>query len=99
MIGTTATHPVDSLDSRRTYWVLAVVAPTRGWMGMPTCHKGSRFLLDGVSFAPSRDTYASFETRAECLEWMMSHRAQIARGAPGATVRPVSLSRWLLGLD
>jgi hypothetical protein len=30
---------------------------------------------------------------------MMAHRAEIALHAPGAAVRPVSLSRWLLGLD
>jgi hypothetical protein len=92
-------HNVDMLDPRHTYWALAVVAPARGWAGMPACHKGSRFLLDGANFSPSRENYASFETRAECLEWMMAHRGQIARAAPGATVRPVDLSRWLLGLD
>ena len=89
----------DQLDSRRTYWVPAVVAPARGWAGMARCHRGSRFLLDGDRFAPSRDAYARFDSRADCLAWMMAHRAEIANGAPGATVRPVSLSRWLLGLD
>jgi hypothetical protein len=64
----------DELDSRRIYWVPAVVAPARG-------------------------NYARFNSRCACLEWMMAHRAEIALGAPGVTVRPVSLSRWLLGLD
>ena len=92
-------HPVDLLDSRRTYWVPAVVAPARGWAGMVGCHKGSRYLLDATSFGPSRADYASFDSRSACLEWIMAHRAEIANGAPGAVVRPVSLSRWLLGLD
>ena len=95
----TAAPPVELLDSRRTYWVPAVVAPARGWAGMAGCHKGSRYLLDALTFGPSRARYARFESRAECLEWMMVHRSEIALQAPGATVRPVSLSRWLLGLD
>ena len=94
-----AARPGELLDSRRTYWVPAVVAPGRGWAGMAGCHKGSRFLLDAASFGPSRDNYPSFATRGECLEWLMHHRAEIADAAPGATARPVSLSRWLLGLD
>ena len=89
----------DGLDPRRTYWVAAVVAPGRGWAGMSGCHKGSRFLLDTSSCAPTRDNFAAFASRGECLEWMMVHRAEIALGAPGAVVTPVNLSRWLLGLD
>lgn len=92
-------HQVDLLDSRQTYWVPAVVAPARDWAGIKGCHKGSRYLLDHARFSPSRANYATFETRGACLEWMMAHRAEIALGAPGVTVRPVSLSRWLLGLD
>jgi hypothetical protein len=95
----TAVPPVELLDSRRIYWVAAVVAPARGWAGMAGCHKGSRFLLDAGNFGPSRGNYASFDSRAACLEWMMAHRAEIALHAPGAAVRPVSVSRWLLGLD
>ena len=89
----------DGLDPRRTYWVAAVVAPGRGWAGMEGCHKGSRFLLDARSCSPTRDNFAAFASRGECLEWMMVHRAEIALGAPGAVVTPVNLSRWLLGLD
>ena len=89
----------DGLDPRRTYWVAAVVAPGRGWAGMSGCHMGSRFLLDASSCAPTRDNFAAFVSRGECLEWMMVHRAEIAAGAPGAVVTPVNLSRWLLGLD
>ena len=60
---------------------------------------GSRYLLDSVSCAPTWAQCATFDSRAECLEWMMANRAQIANAAPGTTVRPVDLSRWLLGLD
>ncbi len=94
-----AAKPVELLDSRQTYWVPAVVAPARGWAGLAGCHKGSRYLLDAVSFGPSRANYASFDSCSECLEWLMFHRAEIAIRAPGVKVRPVSLSRWLLGLD
>ena len=37
--------------------------------------------------------------RGECLEWMMARRLDISRAAPGAEVRPVSLARWMLGMD
>ena len=94
-----ARQATDGLDPRRTYWVAAVVAPGRGWAGMEGCHKGSRFLLDASSCAPTRDNFAAFASRGECLEWMMVHRAEIALEAPGAVVTPVNLSRWLLGLD
>ena len=95
----TAVPPVKFLNSRKVYWVAAVVAPARGWAGMAGCHRGSRYLLDTASFRPSRANYASFDSRADCLAWLMAHRTEIAMNAPGATIRPVSLSRWLLGLD
>ncbi len=66
---------------------------------MPNSHKGSRYLLGSDSFAPTRADYPTFATRCACLEWVMAHRAEIALRAPGAVVRPVDLSRWLLGLD
>jgi hypothetical protein len=56
-------------------------------------------LLDADSCGPTRSNFAAFDSRGDCLEWMMVHRAEIARGAPGAVVTPVDLSRWLLGLD
>jgi hypothetical protein len=94
-----ARHALDGLDPRRTYWVPAVVAPGRGWAGVAGCHKGSRYLLDADRCSPTRSNFVAFDSRGECLEWMMVHRAEIARGAPGAVVTPVDLSRWLLGLD
>lgn len=39
-----------------------------------------------------------FDNRAECLRWIMAHRAELARNAPGAAVVPVDLARWMLGL-
>ncbi len=77
----------------------AVVAPARGWAGMADSHKGSRYLLDPIHCAPTRADYAWFDSRMACLEWMMAHRTEIENGAPKAVVRPVELSRWLLGLD
>ena len=94
-----AARATDDLDPRRTWWVPAVVAPERGWASVPGSHKGSRYLLDAETCCPTRVNYPAFESRGECLEWVMHHRAQIAIGAPGAAVRPVDLSRWLLGLD
>ncbi|MCY7281339.1 MAG: hypothetical protein LH610_10675 [Sphingomonas bacterium] len=94
-----AARPTDLLDPRRTWWVPAVIAPGRGWAGVAGCHKGSRYLLDTATCGPTRANYPAFASRSECLEWVMHHRAEIAIGAPGAVVRPVDLSRWMLGLD
>lgn len=89
---------IDALDGSRTWWVPAVRAPSRDWAGAPGCRRGARFLIEEVSCRPARDDFPLFETRSACLEWIMSHRAELARNAPGATVAPVDLSRWLLGL-
>lgn len=90
---------VDTLDGARIWWVPAVTAPVRDWAGMPGCRRGARFLIDESSFQPTRDNYPLFESRADCLQWIMAHRATLVRTAPGASVTPVSLARWLLGLD
>lgn len=89
---------VETLDASKTWWVPAVTAPRRDWPGAPGCRRGARFLIDEGSCRPARDNYPCFESRAGCLEWIMAHRADLARGAPGAAVAPVSLARWLLGL-
>ena len=49
--------------------------------------------------APGRD-WAGMPgcRRGACLEWIMAHRNELVRTAPGATVAPVILARWLLGL-
>ncbi|WP_166038245.1 hypothetical protein [Sphingosinicella sp. YJ22] len=89
----------EALDSTHTWWAPAVRAPHRDWPGMPGCRSGARFLIDEHSRRPARDNYPVFETRTQCLEWIMAHRAELVRTAPGAAVMPVSLQRWLLGLE
>ena len=89
---------VDGLDATKTWWVPSVRAPQRDWAGAPGCRRGARFLIDEQSRRPARDNYPAFETRALCLEWIMAHRAELARTAPGAAVTPADLARWLLGL-
>jgi len=90
---------VEALDSTRIYWVPAVRAPVRDWPGAPGCRLGARFLIDELSYRPSRDNYPLFGSRSECLQWIMIHRLDLARTAPGAQVQAVPLDRWLLGLS
>lgn len=90
---------VDRLDSRRTYWVPAVVAPDRDWAAAPGCRRGARFIVERHSLRPCRDQFAAFGSRLSCLRWILRHRAQLNRALPGARVRAVALDRWLLGLD
>ena len=90
---------VETLDATIIWWVPSVTAPARDWAGAPGCRRGARFLIDEASFRPARDNYPCFDTRTACLEWIMAHRADLTRTAPGVTVAPVSLARWLLGLS
>lgn len=87
------------LDPTRTWWVAAVVSPARDWPGAPGCRRGARFVVDGCTFRPSRDSFEPFDSRAGCLSWIMRHRTELARALPGVSVRAVALDRWLLGLD
>lgn len=89
----------EQLDPRRIWWVPAVVAPRRDWAGMPGCHKGARYLIDAISFRPCRHNYAVFESRSDCLQWILLHRMELNRRAPDAPIAPADLARWLLGLD
>jgi hypothetical protein len=89
---------VDGLDPTRTHWVPAVVAPHRDWAGAPGCRRGARFVVDPETLCPGRGAFETFDSRAECLRWIMEHRAELARNAPGAAVVPVDLARWMLGL-
>lgn len=86
------------LDPTRPWWVAAVVAPERDWSGMPGCRRGARFLI-GDHLHPARDHYPVFGSRADCLRWIMAHRAQLNRNAPRAAIVPVDLARWMLGLS
>jgi hypothetical protein len=90
---------VDRLDSRRKYWVPAVVAPQRDWAGAPGCRAGARFLVDRHSLLASRDRFAAFDSQLSCLRWIMRHRSQLNRTLPSARIRAVALDRWLLGLE
>jgi hypothetical protein len=91
-------YEVEALDASKIWWVPNVRAPARDWAGAPGCRRGARFLIDERSCRPSRDDYACFASRGACLEWIMAHRAELARTAPGAAVAPVDLAKWLLGL-
>lgn len=92
-------HEVEGLDSSRTYWVPAVVAPNRDWAGAPGCRRGARFVVDPETMHASRDSFGPFDSRAGCLGWIMRHRSELNRTLPGAAVRAVMLDRWLLGLE
>ncbi len=89
---------VDSLDPRRPYWAAAVVAPSRDWIAAPGCRPHARFLVDEERMAPSRARFALFESRADYLAWLIANRRELSEHMPGATIRPVSLANWLLGL-
>ena len=58
-----------------------------------------RYLLSAATYSASTRDYPAFESRAACLQWIMRHRAEIARAAPGTPVRAVDLARWMLGLS
>lgn len=92
-------HEVDRLDATRAWWVPALVSPERDWPGVPGCRRGARYLVDRRTLRPSRDEFEPFDTRANCLEWILRHRIELQRALPGARIRAVRLDRWLLGLD
>lgn len=87
-----------NLDPTRCHWVPAVVAPQRDWTGMPGCRRGARFLIHGRDLRPARSDYPVFDSRSECLRWIMENRVQLNRNAPDAPIVPVDLARWMLGL-
>ena len=89
---------VDRLDPRLPHWAVAVEAPKRDWAAVPGCRAHARFLVEGLKMAPSTVEFEHFDSRAECLEWIMAHRRELSDHMPGATVRPVLLAKWLLGL-
>ena len=87
------------LDPRRTWWVPAVVAPGRGWAGVPGSHKGSRYLARRDDVLPDARQLSGVRKPRRVPRMGDAASRRIALGAPGAVVRPVDLSRWLLGLD
>src|SRR3546814_6763978 len=78
-------------DTTRTYGVPAVVSPQREWAGAPGCRRGARFMVDRETLCASRDAFSPFGSKLSCLHWIMSHRAELNRTLPGATVRAVPL--------
>ena len=91
-------NQVDGLDPCRPHWAAAVEAPSRDWIAARGCRAHARFLVDGASKAPSRDQFALFDSRADCLAWIMANRRELSDHMPGATLHPVPLANWLLGL-
>ena len=91
-------NQVDGLDPSRPHWAAAVEAPSRNWIAAPGCRPHARFLVDGESLAPSLARFEHFESRADCLAWIMANRRELSDHMPGAKVHPVPLASWLLGL-
>jgi hypothetical protein len=89
---------VDALDPSRPYWAAAVEAPTRDWIAAPGCRAHARFLVDGDRKLPSLVQFELFDSRADCLKWIMANRRELSKRMPAAEVHPVPLARWLLGL-
>jgi hypothetical protein len=89
---------VDALDPHRPHWVAAVEAPRRDWVAARGCRPHARFLVDEETLAPSRQSFARFDSRADCLVWIMAHRRELSAHMPGAKIHPVPLASWLLGL-
>jgi hypothetical protein len=89
---------VDSLDARRPHWAAAVEAPMRNWVAAPGCRAHARFLVDGESKAPSLTCFELFDSRSECLEWIIANRRELNEHMPGGRIHPVPLASWLLGL-
>lgn len=89
---------VEGLDARRTHWAAAGAAPRRDWVAMRGCRAHARFLIDGRSKAPSITEFEVFDSRAECLAWIMANRRELSEHMPGAAIRAVPLASWLLGL-
>lgn len=92
-------NEIDALDPRQPHWVVAVESPRRDWSGAPGCRAHARFLVDEESMAPSLARFALFDSRAACLTWIMANRRELSNHMPGATVHPVPLANWLLGLS
>lgn len=89
---------INGLDSRKPHWAAAVRAPGRDWSAARGCSAHARFLVDGESKTPSLARFEVFDSRADCLAWMMANRRELSEHMPGAKIQPVPLADWLLGL-
>ncbi len=56
-------------------------------------------MVNRDTLRPSRDEFETFDSELGCLQWIMRNRADLNQTLPGASIRPVRLDRWLLGLD
>ena len=92
-------NQVDGLDPRRPHWAAAVEAPTRDWTAARGCRPHARFLVDPETMAPSRESFARFDSRADCLAWIMANRRELSEHMPGGKIHAVPLASWLLGLE
>jgi hypothetical protein len=92
-------HDLAALHPGTVYWVPAVEAPVRDWAGLIGCHRGSRYLIDAATLRPAYDGFPAFDSRADCLRWIMAHQRAIAEAAPGGHVHAARLDAWMLGLD
>ena len=88
-----------TLDPGRRWWVPATTAPVRDWSAASGCRRGARFLVDAETFAPVASGFPAFETRADCLRWIMANRLSFGRALPGAQVVAAALDEWMLGVD
>ncbi|MCJ8190435.1 hypothetical protein [Sphingomicrobium aestuariivivum] len=90
---------IEGLDSAHLHWVPCVRAPCRDWSAVPGCRKEARYLVDRRTMRPSRERFPTFDSRGDCLQWIMRHRSELAEAMPDAPIRAVRLDMWLLGLD
>lgn len=88
-----------ALHPGTVYWVPAITAPVRDWAGAPGCRRGARFLVDATTLRPAHGHFPAFESRAECLRWIMEHQHAIHLHAPSAAIRAAPLDAWILGTD
>jgi hypothetical protein len=84
-----------ALDPGTAYWVPAVEAPMRDWPPVPGCRRGARFLVSADGGLPALSGFPAFDSRAECLRWILAHQGVIA----GARVHAARLDAWILGID
>jgi hypothetical protein len=88
-----------SLSPGTAYWVPAVEAPARDWAAAPGCRRGARYLIAADTLGPGHSGFPAFDSRAECLRWIMLNRQAIGEQAPDALPHAARLDAWMLGLD
>jgi hypothetical protein len=84
---------LSALRADTAWWVPAVTTARQGGA------RGRRFLVDAATRCPALRNFPAFASRAECLRWIMVHRAEVERQAPHGRVAAVRLAEWMLGMD